>query len=161
MKYNRIRRLINSNERSVGTRMSSKWPFMVELVGDCGYFDYIEYVAEYSPFSQDDLENIARAAELSEMGSMIKVDFQNHGYVAQKAAASGFQAILFTDVHNAEEVREAVRVMKGDSVLSGGRFGYPNRRFIGCQPYLSQMDHLKRVNDIVLIWFSSDRPTIP
>ena len=40
--------------------------------------------------------------------------------------------------------------MKADSTVSGGRFGYPNRRFIGYQPFLKQMEHAERVNDIVL-----------
>jgi 2-keto-3-deoxy-L-rhamnonate aldolase RhmA len=123
---------------------------IAELVGSTGNFDYIEYVAEYSPFDQYDLENIPRACELSEMGSMIKVDFQNRQYVAQKAIASGFQAILFTDHKTPEEVRDSLIAVKADEPSSGGRFGYPNRRFIGCQPYLSQLDHVKRVNEVVI-----------
>ena len=150
MKNNRLRDAIRAGGRTLGTRMSTTWPFFIELVGNSGNFDYVEYVAEYSPFSQYDLENMARAAELSNMGTMIKVDFQNSAYIAQKAAASGFQAILFTDVHNADEVRAAVKTMKADSTVSGGRFGYPNRRFIGYQPFLKQMEHAERVNDIVL-----------
>ncbi|MFP3042195.1 aldolase/citrate lyase family protein [Treponema primitia] len=149
MKENKIRGLLKSGQPSTSTRLWSAWPFYTEVVGSTGNFDYIEFVAEYSPFTDYDLENIARAAELHNMGSMIKVDFQNRGFVAQKAVAAGFQAINFADHHTAEEVKESIYMMKPDR-LGQGRFGYPNRRFIGTQSHLTQMDHSERLNDIVL-----------
>ncbi len=96
-KINRIRELIATGKPSVGTRIWNTYPFMTEAVGASGNFDYVEFVAEYAPFDQYDLSNIARAAELHGMGTMIKVDYFNCVYVAQKAVAAGFQAILFTD----------------------------------------------------------------
>ena len=150
MKKNKLRHLLNNNLPSTSTRIWSTWPFMTEAVGSTGNYDYIEFVAEYAPFSQYDLENIARAAELSDMGTMIKVDFQNREYVAQKAVASGFQAILFTDIKTPDEVYQSVNAMKSDTPESGGRFGCPIRRFIGFQPNLSQLDHSKRQNEIVI-----------
>lgn len=150
MKENKLRRLLNENKPMVSTRLWSTWPFYTELVGASGNFDYIEFVAEYTPFTQFDLENIARAAELHNMGSMIKLDFLNRGYYAQKAVASGFQAILFTDCRNADEVRESVRFVKPETLGEGGGFGFPNRRFIGTQPYMDQTKHADRLRDIVL-----------
>lgn len=149
MKENKLRNLIKSGKPSVSTRLWSAWPFYTEVIGSLGYFDYVEFVAEYSPFTQYDLENLARAAELYEMGSMIKVDFQNRGYVAQKAIAAGFQSIMFADHHTPDEVRETIRMVKPDR-LGAGRFGYPNRRYIGTQSHISQMDHADRIDDIVL-----------
>ena len=160
MRENRIRRLIAENGTTLGTRIESPQPYFTELIGASGQFDYIELVAEYTALAQADLENIARAAELYDMGSMIKVDFQNRGFMAQKAAASGFQAIMFTDHKDAEEVKESVYLMKSDSPAGGGRFGYPNRRFIGCQPYLPQMEHAKRVDDIVLVFMIEKKEAV-
>ena len=160
MKYNKLRQLLNSGKPSLGTRISSQWPVIAELVGSSGNFDYIEYVAEYSPFDQYDLENIVRACELNDVGSMIKVDLQNREYVAQKAVASGFQAVLFTDHKTPEEVLDSVTVMKADELTSGGRFGYPNRRYIGFQPYISQTEHIKRINDIVLCFMIEKKETM-
>ena len=150
MNYNKLRKLLNEGRPSTATRMSSTWPFYTESVGVTGNFDYIEFIAEYAPLTQADLENIARAAELYEMGTMIKVDFQNRGYVAQRAAGAGFQAINFTDHHNADEVRETVRMMKPETPQDGGRFGYPNRRFICCKPTVDQFTHAQRLREIVL-----------
>ena len=150
MNYNKLRYLLDNNLPSNSTRLWSAWPFYTEVVGSTHNFDYIEYLAEYSPMEQPDLENIARAAELHEMGTMIKVDFFNRGYVAQKAIASGFQSIMFTDCRSAEQVRETVQMVKPETPEYGGFFGYPNRRFIGTQPHIPQMDHAKRLSEIVL-----------
>ena len=160
MRYNRIRRQLENNAATLGTRIEITQPFYTELIGASGNFDYVELVAEYTALGQTDLENIARAAELYEMGTMIKVDFQNRGFMAQKAAASGFQAIMFTDHKSAEEVKESVWLMKSDSPQGGGRFGFPNRRFIGCTPYMPQMEHAKRVDDIVLVFMIEKAETI-
>ena len=159
MKYNRIRKILNENGTSVATRMWSTNPFFTEILGDYK-FDYVEYLAEYSPFTQTDLQNICRAAELNEMGSMIKVDFQNRGYVAQKAAASGFQAILFTDHRTPDDVYESIRMIKPETPEAGGIFGYPNNRFIGGQSAISQLEHAKRCSDIVLCFMIEKKSAV-
>lgn len=150
MTENIVRKMISNNEYTTSTRVWSTWPFYTEAIGVTGNFNYIEYVGEYSPYTTLDLENIARAAELHGMGSMMKVDFQNRGYVAQKAIAAGFQAILFADHHTADEVRETIEMVKSDTPEMHGRFGCPSRRFIGTQVYLSQMGHAQRIDDTVL-----------
>ena len=108
MKTNKLREILNNNQPSIATRILSAWPTITEAVASTGKFDYIEFVAEYAPFSHADLENICRAAELHNISTMIKVDFQNRAYVAQKAMASGFQALLLTDHKTPEEVRETM-----------------------------------------------------
>jgi len=150
MKENKLRYLLNNNLPSVGTRIWSSWPYITEAAAASGNFDYIEFVAEYAPFSHYDLENICRAAELHNISSMIKVDFQNRGYVAQKAMASGFQAILFTDHKTADEVRETIHLIRPDTPEDGGRFGFPNRRWIGFQPKKPQLEYAKMVRDTVI-----------
>mgnify|MGYP000747375598 CR=1 FL=1 len=148
-KTNHLRVLLQAGKPSLATRIWSTWPIVIEAVGSTGNYDYVEFVGEYTPFSQSDLENMARAAELHGMSLMMKVDFQNRGYVAQKAIASGVQAILFTDCRNAQEVEESIRLVTPETAQDGGRFGYPNRRFIGFQPYLPQMEHAQRQRGIV------------
>lgn len=117
------------------------------------------------------------------MGTMIKVDYLNRGYIAQKAVAAGFQAVLFTDHRNAEQVAESVKMLKPETPEWGGMFGFPNRRFIGTQSHMPQMDHARRLEQVVLcfmiekaeqwnisrryvkyqgwIWFNLDHPIIP
>jgi 2-keto-3-deoxy-L-rhamnonate aldolase RhmA len=137
---NWIRALLESGQPTLSTRISSSWPTITEAAGSTGHYDYIEFLAEYAPFDQYDLENIPRAAELHRMGSMIKLDYQNRGYLAQRALASGFQAILFTDHRAAGEVEETLRLIRPDCPGHGGRMGYANRRWIGYRPVSPQLD---------------------
>lgn len=148
MKDNKIRKLLEAGTPMMSTRLWTAKTFFVEALASTGKFDYAEFVAEYAPFDQYDLQNFCIAAELHDMGSMIKVDYQNHAYVAQKAIASGFQAINFTDCQTAEQVEECVRTTMPE-IPGGGRFGYPNNRFIGFQPKLDQMDHARRQKEVV------------
>lgn len=151
MKKNKLRYILDNNLPSIATRLESVWPTMVEIVGSTGLYDYIEFVGEYAPYNLSDFENIARAAELHNMGSIIKVDFQNRAYVAQKALSSGFQGVLLVDHKTPEEVAESIHVLKPDRPQDGGRFGYPNSRWIGYQPHLPQMEYAQMVKDSVIL----------
>lgn len=146
---NLLRKKLDQGEPTVATRIWSTNPFITETAGASGNFDYVEFAAEYAAFSQIDLENICRAAELYNMATLIKVDFQNRGYVAQKAMAAGFQAILFVDHETPEQVEESIRLTMPATPDCGGRFGYPMRRFIGAQSHVTPMTHAARVKQVV------------
>ncbi|MEA4933294.1 MAG: aldolase/citrate lyase family protein [Lawsonibacter sp.] len=133
---------------------------MVEACASTGNFDYIEFVAEYAPFTQYDLENLARACEVSGISSMIKVDLQNRFYVAQRAMAAGFQSVLFTDHKTAKEVEETLFAVNPDCPEFGGRFGYPNNRWIGYQPHHSQMKYASMVKDTVKAFMVEKQETM-
>ena len=152
MKENRLRSLLDAGKGSVSTRIWSPWATMMEAAASTGLFDYLEFVAEYSPYDLMLLENMARACELHDTGSMIKVDFQNRFYVAQKAMAAGFQAILFTDHKTADEVKESIYMTMPDSEGFGGRFGFPNNRWIGFTGYQPQLDYAEMVRKTVRIF---------
>lgn len=143
MHYNSLRKLLDEGKVTVGTRISSSWPSVTELAGVSGCIDYVEFLDEYAPYDHYDLENIARAAELHGMASMIKVDYQNRGYVAQRAMASGFQAVLFTDHRSARDVEETLRMIRPECPEHGGSMGYANRRWIGYRPVGSQADFVE------------------
>lgn len=146
---NLLRTLLKNGRPTVGTRIWTSQTFFVEGLGSTGYFDYAEFVAEYASYTLEELRNFCVASELHGMGSMIKVDFQNRGYVAQKAIASGFQAINFVDCRNADEVREAIRITTAETPEDGGCFGFPNNRFIGWEPWTTQEKHAERLRNVV------------
>lgn len=150
MTENRLRRILQEKKSSVSTRIWSSTPFCTEALAAVGTYDYMEFVAEYAPFDQYALENLCRAAELYNMGSMIKIDLQNRAYVAQKAVASGFQAINFADHRTPDEVRESINTIHPLVEGTSGLYGCPKRRFISSPNGVSQTDHIKRLNDIVL-----------
>lgn len=159
-KDNILRKCLNEGKPTVSTRLWSPWAFYTEALAATQKYTYMEFVAEYAPFTQYDLENMARAAELYEMGSMIKADFQNRGYTVQKAICSGFQAVNWADHETAEQIKESLRMVKPKTPEDGGIYGYPNRRYIGCQPHLSQLDHAKRVREIVNCFMIEKHETV-
>lgn len=146
---NILRQALRAGRPTLSTRLISTKPYLTEVAGGTGLYDYVEFLAEYSTFTLEDLENLARAAELHHMGTMIKVDFQNRFYVAQKAVAAGFQAVLFTDHRTAEQVRESVRSLRPDTGEGKGSFGFSTRRFCASPSMVSIPDHTRRVQDIV------------
>lgn len=160
MRENKLRRILRAGGTSISTRLWSTWPVYTEVLGAGGQFDYMEFVAEYAPFTQADLENMARAAELYEMGSMIKVDFQNRGYVAQKAVASGFQAVNFADHSTPEEVAASVAMIRPYVEGTEGRFGCPNRRFISSPEGVSQLEHIQRLQEVVLCFMIEKKAAV-
>ena len=85
MKENKLRYHLEHDLPLLSTRLWSTQPFFWEAIGATGNFDYVEFVAEYAPYDFTDLPNMTRAAELNEMGTMIKLDYQGRGFVAQKA----------------------------------------------------------------------------
>lgn len=152
MKENKIRALLNEGKSTVCTRLISTQSCFIEALGSTGNYDYAEFLGEYAPYGLFEMQNFCIAAELHNMGTMMKIDFQNRAYVTQKAIASGFQAIMFTDCHNAAEVAEAIRITTPDTPVDKGIFGYPNNRFIGYEPHLPQMEHAQRLRDIVRVF---------
>lgn len=146
---NLLREKIQKGEVTVATRLSTVNPFVVELVGVSGNFDYIEFAAEYCPFTQENLENFCRAAELHNLASTIKVDFQNRGYIAQKAIAAGFQGVMFVDHKTPEQVEESIRLTMPATPEENGLFGYPTRRFIGGMAHVKPMTRANAMKQVV------------
>lgn len=145
---NQLRKKLQEQEIITATRFDFTWPQLVEIIGKTGNYDYAEFLAEYAPFDHYDLENMARAAELHNLSLIIKPDYHNRIYVAQKAIASGFEGILFTDHTNAEEIRETIRQIT-PATSDRGAMGFVNRRWIRSAELSSQMDYARDVSDIV------------
>lgn len=150
MKENKLRYHLEHDLPLLSTRLWSTQPFFWEALGATEVFDYAEFVGEYAPYDFSDLPNMARAAELNNMGSMIKLDFQGRAFVAQKAIQAGFQSIMFVDHVNPDQVRESISFVKPRTEGSVGVFGFPNGRYIGGQSHIPPLDHIKRLNDIVI-----------
>lgn len=149
MDKNILRDHLNRNLPTMGTRIQSTWPMITEVVGATGKFDYVEFSAEYAPYDTYDFENMARAAEVHHMGSMIKVDYQNRFYVAQKAVVSGFQAVLFCDHRTAEAVADTIDKLTPESPEYGGHMGFVNRRWISNHMSMKQEEYLKLASEPV------------
>jgi 2-keto-3-deoxy-L-rhamnonate aldolase RhmA len=129
MRKNRLRELLQQGAPSVGTHLLSTWPTITELVGQTGTWDYIEFVAEYAPWTMHDLDNLGRAIELfPDFTGMIKVEQDTRGHLAMRAIGAGIQNMLFADVRTAEEAIRCVRSVRAEHPAHGGLHGVGMRR---------------------------------
>jgi 2-keto-3-deoxy-L-rhamnonate aldolase RhmA len=131
MRHNRLRALLAAGEPTLGTHLLSTWPTLVELVGQAGNYDYVEFTAEYSPFDMHDLDNLGRALELKDLGGMIKVEQTQWTHQAMRAIGSGFQSILFADLRTVADAQACVAAVRAETPGSGGRLGVGMRRDVG------------------------------
>jgi 2-keto-3-deoxy-L-rhamnonate aldolase RhmA len=149
MRRNKLRELLDTGRPTIGTRMHSTWPSVVEILGHTGMFDYVEFVAEYAPFDLDALDNFCRTVELFDMSAMIKIDQAPQRFYAQRAIGSGFQSVLFVDCRSVEEAREAVRAVRAETPGCDGVHGVGVRRFA----YVfnaGTADYVKALGDVVI-----------
>ncbi len=138
---NRLRQLLNEGKPTLGTHLSTTWPTMWEVVGSTGQFDYIEFGSQYGAWDLHDLDNLCRAAELTNTSTMIKIDRHPKDWLAQRAIAAGFQGILFADIVSVEEAVDCVRAVK---LPPEGVNGFMGTR--GIRP----RDYVQHIDDIVI-----------
>jgi 2-keto-3-deoxy-L-rhamnonate aldolase RhmA len=149
MRTNTLRTILQSGRPTLGTRINSTWPGTIEILGHTGLYDYVEFLGEYASYTLPDLENLCRAAELYNLGTMIKIDQDTRQYLAQRAIGAGFQSVLFADSRGAEDARECVRIVKPDTPEDGGYYGAAGRRFayVG---HIGQPEYVQALRDIVV-----------
>jgi 4-hydroxy-2-oxoheptanedioate aldolase len=148
MRENRLRQLIREGKPSLGTRMQSTWPFITELIGRSGNYDYVEFLAEYAPYDLYALDNIGRAIELfPDFTGLIKMEAAAQHHLAVRAVAAGITNLLFTDVRNVEEVQECVKWVRPEVPGSGTYHGNAGgRAALGGLPAIVQ-----QYNDSVIV----------
>jgi 2-keto-3-deoxy-L-rhamnonate aldolase RhmA len=150
MRPNRFRALLNANQPTVGTHLLSTWPTLVELVGQAGNYDYVEFTAEYSPFDMHDLDNLGRALELKDLAGMIKVEQTQWTHQAMRAIGSGFQSVLFADVRTVEDARACVGAVRAETPGTGGRLGVGMRRDVGTVRDGGSPAYVEALNEVVI-----------
>ncbi len=150
MRRNKLRELLNAGQPTLGTHVHSTWPSVIEALGHTGLYDYVEFVGEYAPFDLHDLDNLCRAAELYDLTTMIKVDQEPRGFIAQRAIGSGFQSILFADCRSVEDVRECVRIARPDTPEDRGTYGVAMRRFT-YMGYGGSPTYVQALRDVVVV----------
>jgi 4-hydroxy-2-oxoheptanedioate aldolase len=159
MRANIIRNLLDQGKPTLATHIHTVWPNIVEVLGHTGLYDYVEFVAEYGTYTLHDLDNICRAAELHNLGTMIKIDWANNEYVAQRAVGSGFNSVLYSDVRSAAGARDCVRYVRADSPQTGGTFGVATRRF-SYMRYGGSEAYVQALNNVVVALMLEKKPAL-
>jgi 2-keto-3-deoxy-L-rhamnonate aldolase RhmA len=150
MRPNRLRALLNAGKPTIGTHLLSSWPTLVELIGDAGNYDYVEFTAEYAPFTMHDLDNLGRALELKNLGGMIKLEQMQWTHQAMRAIGSGFQSVLFADLRTVEDARACVAAVRAETPGTGGRMGVGMRRDVGTVLEGGSPAYVEALNDVVI-----------
>lgn len=147
MRHNRLRELLQKDRPSLGTRILSSWPTVIEIVGHSGMFDYVEFCGEYAPYDHSMLENMGRAIELFDhLGGMIKIEQESRAQTAVRAIGAGFQSVLFADPRNVAEVEQCIRSIRSERPKSGGLQGVNMHRAAlqdaGSEAWADAMDQI-------------------
>ena len=132
MRPNRLRDLLDEGRPSIATHALISWPGIVELIGQTGQYDYVEFVAEYAPYDLYALENFGRAVDLFDnFSAMMKIEQEPRTYLSVRAIGSGLQNLLFADVRTPEDARDCVQAVRAESPATGGLHGVGMRRDVG------------------------------
>ena len=159
MRPNKLRSLLDAGQPTIGTRIHSTWPSIVEAIGHTHLFDYVEFLAEYAPFDLYALDNFCRAVELFDMSAMIKVDQEPRRFLAQLAIGAGFQSVLFADCRSVEDARECVRIVRPETPEDGGYYGAATRRF-AYMKYGGGPDYVQALRDVVVVLMIEKKPAV-
>ena len=150
MRPNRLRALLSAKEPTLGTHLLSTWPTLVELVGQAGHYDYVEFTAEYAPFDLHGLDNLGRALELMGLAGMIKAEQTMWTHQAMRAIGSGFQSVLFADVRTEADARACVAAVRAETPGTGGRLGVGMRRDVGTVREAGSPAYVEALNEVVI-----------
>lgn len=152
MRNNRLRELLKAGKPSLGTHLHISWPGIIELVGQSGAFDYVEFEGEYAPYDLYSLENMGRAIDLfPHMSGMMKIEQSPRTYLAVRAVGSGIQNLLFADVRSVAEAEECVRAARAETPQAGGICGAGMRRDVGYVMDCGSADYVQALQDTVVV----------
>jgi 2-keto-3-deoxy-L-rhamnonate aldolase RhmA len=155
MSRNPLRDCLNAGKPTVGTHILSAWPTLVELIGHSKQYDYVEFTAEYAPFTMHDLDNLGRAFELMNMSGMIKIEQTQYTHQAMRAIGAGFQSVLFADIRSVEDAKAAVDAVRAETTMAKGargrgRLGVGMRRDVGTVRTGGTPAYVDALNEIVI-----------
>ena len=155
MRPNRLRQKLDAGLPTLGTHVLSSWPTLIELVGAAGgHYDYVEFVAEYAPFSLHDLDNLGRALELAGVAGMIKVEQGEYTHQAMRAIGSGFQSVLFADIRTVEDAKLAVSAVRAETPGNRRGFGLTGvgmRRDVGTNREGGSPAYVRALDEAVVV----------
>ncbi|MBY0318049.1 MAG: hypothetical protein K2X72_04945 [Reyranella sp.] len=155
MRRNLLRERLNDGKPTVGTHILSAWPTLVELIGHSKQYDYVEFTAEYAPFTMHDLDNLGRSFELMNMAGMIKIEQTQYTHQAMRAIGAGFQSVLFADIRSVEDARLAVDAVRAETTMvrgarGRGRLGVGMRRDVGTVRQGGSPAYVDALNEVVI-----------
>src|ERR1700694_3212067 len=112
MQINKAKEKLKSGQAVLGCFVRYPNPGLVEFLGYQSW-DYILFDAEHGTIEPEDCENMARAADLRGITSMVRVT-TNQPHIILRYMDTGVQGLLVPWVNSATEAENAVRAVKYD-----------------------------------------------
>lgn len=125
-RVNKFRKVLEEGKIGVGTCLDSYSAAAVEVAGYSG-LDFCRIDNEYSWRRDEGMENMMRAAALTGITAMIRVE-KGDPYLVSKAFQAGAGAIVVSDIANYEE---ALAVVKAAKFAPKGHRGMSSFSFAG------------------------------
>ncbi len=111
LKKNRLKELISTRQLALGTHIDTFSPTLVEIAGLAG-LDYVYIEAEHAPLNWETFENMVRAAELSNLTPLARLDEEPLNRLVRKALEAGVQGVIIPHISSVLEAEAAVRAVK-------------------------------------------------
>jgi 4-hydroxy-2-oxoheptanedioate aldolase len=125
-KVNKFRKVMEEGKVAVGTCSDSYSAAAVEAIGYSG-MDFCRIDNEYSWRRDEGMENMLRAAAISGVTAMVRVE-KGAPYLISKIFQAGAGAVLVSDINNYEE---ALAVVKASKFAPKGHRGMSTFSFSG------------------------------
>lgn len=155
LRRNKLRELMRQGKPTLGTHIHSSWPGIMEVVGNSEMMDYVEFSSVYAPFDLYSIENLARASELYDMSSMIKIDPVPNYFLAQRSIGAGFQNLMFADFRTVKEVEDAIKAVRPEP---DGMNGCWMHRIEGYSMENGTKNFVRYANDVVIAIMIEKKP---
>ena len=111
IEQNRIKQALQNGQSVVGTMVVEiRQPAVMQLLANAG-FDFVIIDNEHGPFNIETIAELSRAAIYAGLTPIVRIPDLAYPYVAQPLD-SGAQGIMQPRVYDAEQVRQAVEMMK-------------------------------------------------
>lgn len=123
---NKFRKILEEGKIAVGTCCDSYSAATVEAIGYSG-MDFCRIDNEYSWRRDEGMENMLRAAAISGVTAMVRVE-KGAPYLVSKIFQAGAGAVLVSDINNYEE---ALAVVKASKFAPAGHRGMSSFSFSG------------------------------
>ncbi len=108
---NRIKHALRDGQSVVGTMLAEiRQPAVIQLLANAG-FDFVIIDNEHGPFNIETIADLSRTAKYLGLTPLVRVPDLAYPHIAQSLDV-GAQGIMLPRVYNAQQVREAVQIMK-------------------------------------------------
>jgi 4-hydroxy-2-oxoheptanedioate aldolase len=144
LKKNATKQKIKAGQPVIGFRMDFASPFIIEVLGKCG-FDFVYLDCEHGSLGQEQCEQMVRAAELSGLTPLVRVP-ANDPHVILSYLDLGAMGVIIPHCCNKQSAQDAIKAVK-----------YPmeGERGIGGRLYalsgISTAEYIRQANEETMV----------